>query len=158
LSYTQSPHLTEEEIENFLKTEKIARFCSLNKDNTIHATPVWFNYVNKNIIIGTPDTSRKARNVRRNKNVTVLVDRVEAPTQGVIIYGEVELTYDDIRSTAISIFERYMAKEQAETSVDGLMKIATFIIMKVSIKNVASFDYSKDTVYRQAVTYENLSI
>ncbi|MFX0015623.1 MAG: hypothetical protein ACFFB2_11420 [Promethearchaeota archaeon] len=46
-----------------------------------------------------------------------------------------------------------MTKEQAETSVDGLMKIGTFIIMKVSVKNVASFDYSKDTAYRQAVTY-----
>ncbi|MFX1246197.1 MAG: pyridoxamine 5'-phosphate oxidase family protein [Promethearchaeota archaeon] len=50
MSYTQAPNMTEEEIEKFLKTKKIARFCSLNKDNTIHATPVWFNYVNKQII------------------------------------------------------------------------------------------------------------
>jgi nitroimidazol reductase NimA-like FMN-containing flavoprotein (pyridoxamine 5'-phosphate oxidase superfamily) len=150
--------MTEEEIEEFLKNVKIARFCSHNKDNTIHATPVWFNYVNNQIIIGTPDTSRKARNVRRNKNVTVLVDRVEAPTQGVILYGEVELTYDNARSTAISIFERYMTKEQAETSVDGLMKLGSLLIMKVSVKNVASFDYSKETAYRQAVTYDELNL
>ncbi|MHA2366447.1 MAG: pyridoxamine 5'-phosphate oxidase family protein [Candidatus Hodarchaeales archaeon] len=153
MPYTQAPHMIEEEIEEFLKTEKIARFCSHNKDNTIHATPVWFNYVNKQIIIGTPDTSRKVRNVRRKKNVTILVDRVEAPTQGVILYGEVELTYDNALSTAISIFERYMTKEQAKTSVEGLAKLATWLIMKVTIKNVTSFDYSKDTVYRQAVTY-----
>jgi len=148
MPYTQAPHMTEEEIEEFLKTEKIARFCSHNKDNTIHATPVWFNYVNNQIIIGTPDTSRKARNVRRNKNVTILVDRVEAPTQGVILYGEVELTYDNVRSTGISIFERYMTKEQAETIMDGLAKIASWLIMKVTIKKVATFDYSKDSVYQ----------
>ena len=81
MSYTQSPHLTSDEIESFLQEARIARFCSHNRDGTIHAAPVWYKYENGKMVIGTPHRSRKARNVRRNGNVTVLVD-VEGPPQG----------------------------------------------------------------------------
>jgi general stress protein 26 len=56
-----------EETEAFLEETKIARFCSLNDDGTIHAAPVRFKYENKTLMILTPDQSRKARNVKRNK-------------------------------------------------------------------------------------------
>jgi len=40
MSYTQSPPLTKEEIEDYLSSEKILRICTHNKDGTIHAVPV----------------------------------------------------------------------------------------------------------------------
>jgi len=93
LTYTQSPHLTTPETETFLRESKTARFCSLNKDESIHATPVWYNYENGEIVIATPPASRKARNVKRNKNVTVLIDSSEGQgwPKGVIIYGKSEV-------------------------------------------------------------------
>ncbi|MCW4041552.1 MAG: pyridoxamine 5'-phosphate oxidase family protein [Candidatus Bathyarchaeota archaeon] len=72
-------HLTAEEIEIFLIETKIARFCCLNDNGTIHATPVWFIYANRKFVILTPDQSRKAKNVKRNNNVTILID-TEEPT------------------------------------------------------------------------------
>jgi len=81
LPYTQSPHLTDEEIESFLKKAIVARFCSLNEDGTIHAVPVWYSYLEGKIIVATPVVSRKARNVRRNGNVTLLID--DSETRGV---------------------------------------------------------------------------
>lgn len=51
--------MTNEQIESLLKTAQIARFCSLNEDGTIHAAPIWYKYENGEIIIVTPEASRK---------------------------------------------------------------------------------------------------
>jgi len=85
--------MTREEIESFLKEAQFARLCSINKDGSIHVAPIWYNYESGRIIVVTPEVSRKVRNVRLNKNVTVLVD-IEQPTaKGVVIYGKAEVQY-----------------------------------------------------------------
>lgn len=107
MTYTQSPQLTSQEIEAFLEEAKTARFCSMNKDGTIHAAPVWFEYKNGQTLTATPEKIRKTRNVRRNKNVTVLVDVEGPPTRGVIVYGNAELEYlDDPLQWAVSLFKK----------------------------------------------------
>lgn len=80
--------MTKEEIESLLTTAQIARFCGLNEDGTIHAAPVWFRYANGEIIIATPNASRKVSNIRRNRNVTILIDVEEPTAKGVLIYGK----------------------------------------------------------------------
>ena len=98
--------MTMQEAESFLREAKIARFCSLNKDETIHAAPVWYKYENGEIIVATPPASRKARNVRRNKNVTILIDISEggAWPKGVIVYGKAELTPDTMQIPRLSLY------------------------------------------------------
>jgi general stress protein 26 len=109
-------HLTREEIESFLKDVKVARLCSHNANETIHATPIWFKYENGKIVILTPEDSRKVRNVKRNKDVTILID-AEKPTRGVLIYGKAELDNEfDLMPTAIWMCEKYMSKEKQKTS------------------------------------------
>ena len=66
--------LEKAELESILEEARVARFCCLNEDGTIHATPVWYRYMNGKIVVLTPDHSRKARNIKRNKNVTILID------------------------------------------------------------------------------------
>jgi nitroimidazol reductase NimA-like FMN-containing flavoprotein (pyridoxamine 5'-phosphate oxidase superfamily) len=82
LPYTQSLRLTDEEIESFLKKAIVARFCSVNADGTIHAVPVWYSYLEGDFVVATPVASRKARNVRRNGNVTLLIDDSETREYG----------------------------------------------------------------------------
>ena len=72
-------------MESFLKDARLARLCSFNKDGTVHAAPVWFVYENGRITMGAPARSRKARNIRRNGSVTVLVDIEGPPKRRVIV-------------------------------------------------------------------------
>ena len=90
MSHTQPPPFTEGEIESVLKQARVARLCSVNKDGTIHAVPVSYRYENRKITVITPTRSRKARNIRRNQNVTLLIDISKRDTwpKGVIIYGK----------------------------------------------------------------------
>lgn len=150
MSYTQSPHQTDNEIEEFLKTAKIARICSHNKDGTIHAVPVWYNYENGKIIIGTPKASRRARNIRRNNNVTVLIDEVGPPTRAAIIYGKASIDEENMDQAAHSIFSRYMSEEEARGYWKGLSELTEWVKIIVEPIHIASFDYSKDTKYLDA--------
>ena len=143
-------HLTREQIDSFLKEAKTARFCSLNDDGTIHAAPVWFKYENGKIVILTPERSCKARNVKRNKNVTILID-METPTRGVLIYGTAEArTLDnefELEPTAISMCEKYMAKEKAKRLAFYFFpKVTSWVKITVKPKRMVSFDYTKDEV------------
>ena len=150
MSYTQSPHLNENEIEEFIKTAKIARICSHNKDGTIHAVPVWYYYENGKIIIGTPKASRRAGNIRRNDNVTVLIDEVGPPTRAVIIYGKASFDEKNMDEATHSIFRRYMSEEEAKGYWKGLSELTEWILVIIEPVHIASFDYSKDKRYLEA--------
>jgi nitroimidazol reductase NimA-like FMN-containing flavoprotein (pyridoxamine 5'-phosphate oxidase superfamily) len=155
LAYTQSPHLTNEEIESLLKQAKVARFCSLNRDGTIHAVPVWYAYENGQIIVATPSTSRKARNARRNENVTVLVDDSEtrgAWPKGAIVYGKARFDATDLQIDEFThLCEKYFPREKAKSYVKGLLSLSSWVKISVKPERVASFDYSKDEEYKTAV-------
>ncbi len=152
LSYTQAPHLTNDEIEFLLRDAKVARFCSLNEDGTIHVAPVWFKYENARISITTPVASRKARNVRRNNNVTVLVDLEGPPAKGVLIYGNAEMEdlNDKLLPEAISFFEKYIPKDKVTGYTKELFKLTNWVRIGVKPSRIASFDYAKDDAYRKA--------
>jgi len=152
LTYTQPPPLTDEEIESFLKQAKVARFCSMNGDGTVHAVPVWFLFEDGKVTVLTPVASRKARNVRRNGNVTLLVDISEGGVwpRGVIIYGEAEIEHATDEE-GVSYCAKYMPMERAEGYARGLMKLTRWVKMVVKPRRMASFDYTKDEVYKTAI-------
>jgi hypothetical protein len=85
--YPQMPPLTEEGFVSLLQTQPIARLATHNPDGTIHVVPVWFKYVDGNILLGTQAVPRKVKNVERDADVTVLIDDPEMPAKGAMIYG-----------------------------------------------------------------------
>jgi hypothetical protein len=139
LSIWGGRYLEREEIESLLREARIVRFCCLNEDGTIHTTPVWFKYENGKIVVLTPDRSRKARNVKRKKNVTILIDEEGPPTRGVIIYGTAELDYGDLIPTAISICEKYMPKERARSFGVESVRSGMDLVITVKPERMASF-------------------
>ncbi|KXH75623.1 MAG: hypothetical protein AM326_08840 [Candidatus Thorarchaeota archaeon SMTZ-45] len=153
--YTQPPPLTDIEIDSFLSKAKIARFCSMNKNRTIHVAPVWFLYEDGRIFVATPEASRKARNIVRNPTVTVLVDELgtpDDPTKGVIVYGEAKIVGEADLKWGISLFEKYYSKEQAEPAAKRVLKVSKWMKVVVSPTKMASFDYGKDATWRDAMS------
>jgi hypothetical protein len=89
-------------------------------------------------------------NVRRNGNVTVLVDVEGPPTRVVIIYGRAELEklgIDDMILEGVSIFSRYLPEDKTQTYAEGLSKISEWVKITVTPFRMASFNYSKDELY-----------
>jgi len=87
VEYPQLPAMTEEELVSFFDQEQFARLGTFNEDGTIHIAPIFFEYVDAQILMATQATSRKIRNIKRNKNVTVLIDNTTVPFKGALVYG-----------------------------------------------------------------------
>ncbi|MFW9976378.1 MAG: pyridoxamine 5'-phosphate oxidase family protein [Candidatus Thorarchaeota archaeon] len=153
MSYTQSPPLSPDEVLEFLNHVTVARACTHNKDGSIHAAPVWFYYEGGKLIFGTPNKSVKAKNLRRDNRITILVDDEGPPTRGVLIYGEAELTTENIEETALKVFNRRMDSQRAIEYREGLFKLANWVTVVVTPKKIASYDYMKDIRYREATRF-----
>ena len=68
----------------FLKTQKILRLSTIDKNDFPHITPVWYRYSGKKINIGTNTKNQKIKNLEKNNHVSFCVDvGVNAPN----IYG-----------------------------------------------------------------------
>jgi PPOX class probable F420-dependent enzyme len=151
MDYTQAPPLTEVEVESLLKEARTARLCSLNRDGTIHAAPVWFRYENGQVTMITPEVSRKAKNVKRNGKVSVLIESEQSPPRAVLIYGRARLQYpssrDEFLTEATRLYEKYMPKEMAERMAQGMCQITHGVKIIVTPERIISFDYRKDTMY-----------
>jgi len=147
MAYTQAPHLTDKEIDNFLKEAPTTIICSINEDNSIHGVPVWFKYESGQFIIMTPEKSRKARNIAKNNNVTLIVYVHEPAIRGVIVYGKGEVDLKAWDPEAISMLEKYMSSEESEKWWQILNEHAKWVKITVKPEKMASFDYTKDKVW-----------
>jgi len=153
LSYTgQAPPLTNKEIESLLKENAIARICTHNKDGTIHAAPVSYEYMNGQIIILSYASSLKTRNIKRNNNVTVLIDNESV--QGVLIYGKAKLEHENVYQLALPMWEkafRNKPKDKVERLVKAYLDKVKFVIVKITPQRIVTFDYTKDEIYSNLV-------
>ena len=126
----------------------------MNKDGTIHATPVWYKYEHGEIIVATPPASRKARNIRRDSRVTLLIDISEGGVgwpKGVIVYGKAEVAPDTMQiPEATSLLEKYTPRNEAEAYAKGLFRLPKWMKITVKPERIASFDYNKDEAYKSA--------
>ncbi len=145
--------MTNEEVERVLRKAEFAKFCSLNADGTIHAAPVWFKYEDGRILVSTPSASRKARNVKRNMRVTILIDTTGPKLedfQGVIVYGKADMSVltQERLPELVSLCEKYMPRERAEGYARDLLKLTKMVMISVKPDQTASFDYGKDVAFR----------
>ena len=141
--YTQSPPLNEEEVKALLNQELVARLGSLNPDGSIHLMPVWFKYEDGDILIGTEEHTRKAKNVKRNKNVSLLIDSHERPYKGVLIYGQAQLDHDDAIGKRISILARHIPADIAQRMGANLASPFALITIRIKPQRIISYDDAK---------------
>jgi hypothetical protein len=143
VEYPQLPAMTDEELVSFFEETTFARLGTINEDGTIHIAPIFFKYDNGQILMATQDPSRKVRNIKRNNDVTVLIDTTDVPFKGALIYGTAELDYEDVISKRIAIFQRRLSREDAETYAGRLSGKWKCVILRITPVRIASFDYSK---------------
>jgi len=141
-----------EEIESLLKENNVARICSHNRDGTIHAAPVSYIYMNGQIVIGSIASSRKTSNIKRNNNVTVLIDTERA--QGILVYGKAELDYENVDELAVLVWEkafRTYPRDKVERLVQAYLDKVKYVIVKIKPQRIVTFDYTKDDVLNNLV-------
>ena len=105
------------EVASFLmngtRTAKVATTMSSGQP---HVMPVWFVVDGEELVFTTAGDSVKARNLRRDPRVAVVVDEEVAPYAFVHIRGLASLSEDleELLRFATAIGDRYMGAERAE--------------------------------------------
>ena len=97
--------------DEFLKSQKVLRLATVGKNKTPHIVPVWYMYSAKKFYIGTNTRTQKAKNVKKNKEVSFCIDvGVNAPNiYGVMGQGKANLILEDskVKKIATKILLRY---------------------------------------------------
>lgn len=97
--------------DEFLKSQKILHLATIGKNKTPHIAPVWYIYSGKKICIGTNSTTKKARNVKQNNQISFCVDvGINAPNiYGVMGQGKANLISEEnkVKKIAKKILLRY---------------------------------------------------
>ena len=100
--------MTPEDLESLFVESYTTVFCSHNKDGTIHAAPIWYNYKDGVFYFVSIKKSVRGNNVKRNNKVSLsfLMQGTKAvdgdiPSKCALVYGladigfEPDMGYDD---------------------------------------------------------------
>jgi len=117
---------------------------------------VWYSYLEGKFVVATPTASRKARNVTRNENVTLLIDESETRgvwPKGVVVYGKAKLDTTDLGLREFTrLCQKYFPGDRAESYARGLLSLTEWVKVVVTPTHMASFDYTKDQAYKTATS------
>lgn len=90
-----------EDLESLFKESYTTIFCSHNRDGTIHAAPIWYNYKDGVFFFVSIKKSKRGNNVKRNKNVSLsfLMQGTKAidgdmPSKCALVYGLAEIGFE----------------------------------------------------------------
>ena len=117
--------------DEFLKSQKVLRLATVDKDKTPHIVPVWYMYSSKKIYIGTHTRTQKSKNIKKNKRIGFCVDvGVNAPNiYGVKGEGNANLILEEkkVKKIATKILLRYF-KNIENKSAQELLKDTDCVI------------------------------
>ena len=99
--------------EELLKEANICVLATTGPGNRPHAMPMWYLYEDGVIIFSTGRGSQKHRNVERNGEVTVVVDRRTPPYYAVMVQGTAEVGPPLSEELDFKMAARYLGEEGA---------------------------------------------
>ena len=134
--------LTQQEIEQFLRSPNIAIMATVRPDGQPHAVPTWYDYQNGEIVLHMGLRSRRYRNLRRNDRVTLCMDTRTPPYKAVVIQGRavIEVGTDDDCSRRMAL--AYLGKEVGTRYADAI-RGSRMVIARVKPERVISWDYGR---------------
>jgi PPOX class probable F420-dependent enzyme len=111
------PRMNESEARAFLaEPRRTAVFATVRPDRRPHAVPVWFMPDGEGYVFTTWHTTVKARNLRANDRVSLVVQDDTPPYDYAVIEGSAELIddLDECRRIAGALGARYMGADRAQ--------------------------------------------
>jgi len=139
--------MDENEINNFLmEGTRTGKLATVLEDGRPHVAPIWFVWNEGKIIFGTGDSSVKAKNMRRNPQVSICVDDESPPYAFVIIQGTAKFSDNqkDILKWNTILGGRYMGEKLAEVygkrnTVEGSLLVEVTPTKMISNKDVTGW-------------------
>ncbi len=139
--------MDENEIIDFLmEGTRTGKISTVREDGRPHVAPIWFVWNEGKIIFCTMDSSVKAKNIRRNPQVSICVDDESPPYAFVIIQGTAKFSDNqkDLLKWNTVLGGRYMGEKLAEVygkrnAVKGSLLVEVTPTKMISEKDVTGW-------------------
>ena len=129
--------------DNFLKTQKVLRLATIDQSGNPHIVPVWYLFSGKKFYIGTNTRTQKAKNVKKNRQVSFCVDvGIHSPKiYGVMGRGAAKIVLDKntVSRLAKRILKRYYRTLENKSAKELLDE--TDCIIEISPKKLSVWSY-----------------
>jgi nitroimidazol reductase NimA-like FMN-containing flavoprotein (pyridoxamine 5'-phosphate oxidase superfamily) len=137
--------MTPEDLEVLFKDSYTTIFCSHNRDGTIHAAPIWYNYRDGVFYFVSIKKSVRVENLKKNSGVSLsfLMQGSEAgqgdiPSKCALVYGVAELGFEP--EEGYDEYVRWVwGKYHDEPSFDPKYDPETQITVRVVPKKIIHF-------------------
>src|ERR1700730_16098617 len=139
--------MSAQEVEAFLQGRRTMSAASFNHDGTIHVVAMWYGFLDGCVAMETKAKSQKVQNLRRNPNITCMVEAGEAYNEliGVELVGRGEIIDDPARmwTVGVNVFERYQGPYNEEMRPLVEVMLRNRVVIKVNVDRVVSWDHHK---------------
>ena len=139
--------MTDDEVAEFLTTERTVQVASIGPDGTPHLVPMWFAVIGGRIAFWTYGKSQKARNLRRDPRVACLLEAGDSygELRGVSITGRAEIVddYDAVFEAGATIYARYQGDMTHESRKGVEHEARKRVVVFVAPEKTVSWDHRK---------------
>ncbi|HEY6319707.1 MAG TPA: pyridoxamine 5'-phosphate oxidase family protein [Acidimicrobiia bacterium] len=137
-----------DEIDALLQSEQTMQCATMNHDGTIHLVAMWYGFLEGAPALETKAKSQKVKNLRRNDQMSCLVETGDAYDQlrGVELVGHGEIVEDPDRMLAlgISIFERTQGVAYKDEFLPAVQQMLNKrVVVKIHVDKYVSWDHRK---------------
>ena len=101
------------DLGGFLDEPRVAVLATLRRDGSVQMSPVWHEWRDGGFNVWIEADDIKARQLRRDPRLTILVAGSEPPLKGVELRGEARFIEEDVTETAVRIATRYVGRDEA---------------------------------------------
>ena len=149
LATTETPGMTEKEIERFLGTKLMLQMSTIDEKGEPNIQPVWFYYDTnrEKLLVTTAKISKKTKNLRKKPILYFSIDDENFPYKGVKGKGSVTIIEDPDRTVLegekislkyLGTLEHPIAKMITEHSKKG-----DNVVIEINPKFFSTWDYGK---------------
>jgi PPOX class probable F420-dependent enzyme len=140
--------LTDQEVVEFLAGRHTMNIATHGPDGRIHLVAMWYGFVDGRPAFETYAKSQKVLNLRRNPQITALVETGETydELKGVELVGVARISEDraEVMQCARSVVDRYFGVERAEDVDAAAQALANKrVAVIIEVDKVVSWDHAK---------------
>ena len=122
-----------------LREANVIVFSSVDAKGRPHATPVWYLYDDGEIRISVGKNEQKHKNVLRNPNVSVVIDRRGLPYYAIMIQGTAEIGPGLSDEDRLRLAVRYLGKDLGKRYTDST-KSGDSVTLRIRPRKVMEYD------------------
>ncbi|MHB1908519.1 MAG: pyridoxamine 5'-phosphate oxidase family protein [Nitrososphaerales archaeon] len=136
-------NLDDAERKKFLREgrTKLLRLAVVDSKNRPHISSVWYLWDGRNFWVSTSEDRLKAKLVRENPNVALIVDTDVFPYEGIIVEGVATLTKRNVSRMTLEIVKRYITRRYVKSQFQSLMKSKRILMRIRPLKAIDIMSY-----------------